>query len=335
MQDRLLGKSGIKVSPMGFGCWAIGGPWWYVGEDGDQPPSPSGWGLVDDRESIRSIHLAIDLGINFFDTADAYGCGHSEEVLGKALSGRRDQVVLATKFGKRFDVQKKLYFGHKTSPELIRQACEDSLRRLDTDYIDLYQFHWGDYDGDTAMVEETLESLVQEGKIRAFGWSTDSVKNATAWTNNPNYAAVQFALHAAHHLGETPRKMIAALEQYDLAGIIRGPLAMGLLSGKFNPTTTLPENDIRSDWNFSEGRISDIMLDIKQLSEVLTSDGRTLVQGAIAWLWARSERLIPIPGFRNERQVKENAGALKFGPLTPSQFQQVEEITGRAVSAQS
>jgi len=333
MQDRYLGKSEIKVSPMGFGCWAIGGPWWYVGEDGNQPPSPSGWGVVDDQESIRSIHLAIDLGVNFFDTADAYGCGHSEEVLGKALAGRRDQVVLATKFGKRFDVQKKLYFGHKTSPELIRQACEASLRRLNTDYIDLYQFHWGDYDGDTAMVEETLQALVQEGKIRAFGWSTDSIENASAWTNNPNYSAVQFALHAAYSPGENPGKMIAVLEQYDLAGIIRGPLAMGLLSGKFNKTSTLPENDIRSGWNFSKGRVSEIMLDLNHLSEVLTSDGRTLVQGAIAWLWARSDRLIPIPGFRNEAQVKENAGALQFGPLTPNQFQQVEEITGRAVSS--
>lgn len=330
MQSRDLGKSGIKVSPMGFGCWAIGGPWWYVGEDGTQPPSPSGWGQVDDQESIRSIHHAIDLGITFFDTADVYGCGHSEVVLGKALAGRRDSVVIATKFGKQFDAEKKHYFGHKTSPQLIRQACEDSLRRLDSDYIDLYQFHWGDFEGDADMVQNILEGLVQEGKIRAFGWSTDHVDRASAWTGSLHYSAVQFALHAAHRGGENAQRMIALLDQHDLAGIIRGPLAMGLLSGKFHQDSSLPQDDIRSDWDFSGGRISEILIEVQQLIEVLTSDGRTPVQGALAWLWAQSERLIPIPGFRNMEQVKENAGAMQFGPLTTSQFQQLEEITGRA-----
>jgi len=130
---RQLGRSGIRISPMGLGCWAIGGPAWR-GE------TPVGWGKVDDAQSIRAIHAALDLGITFFDTADVYGAGHSERVLGKALAGRRDQVVVATKFGNTFDEDTRQATGADASPEYIRAACEASLRRLNTDYIDLYQF---------------------------------------------------------------------------------------------------------------------------------------------------------------------------------------------------
>jgi len=152
---RKLGRSGIEVSPMGLGCWAIGGPFW-AGE------TPLGWGEVNDQESIRAIHAALDLGVTLFDTANVYGAGHSEKVLGRAFNGIRSRVVIATKFNAVFDEITRQVTGSDTSPAGIRTACEDSLRRLNTDYIDLYQFHDNDFPaGKAEPVRETLETLVK------------------------------------------------------------------------------------------------------------------------------------------------------------------------------
>jgi aryl-alcohol dehydrogenase-like predicted oxidoreductase len=137
MQPRTLGRSGIAVSAMGLGCWGIGGPLWQ----GDRP---FGWGQVDDRESVRAIRRAVDLGISFFDTADLYGAGHSEEVLGRALAGHRDEVVIATKWGHTFDPVTRQRGGADTTPGYVRRALAASLRRLGTDHVDLYQFHVAD-----------------------------------------------------------------------------------------------------------------------------------------------------------------------------------------------
>ena len=176
MQKRTLGTSGIEVNALGFGCWAIGGPFWA----GTQP---LGWGEVSNDESIRAIQRSLELGVNFFDTADVYGAGHSERILAKALSlalkGTRDRVVIATKFGNVFDETSKQITGSDASPAYIRAACEASLRRLETEYIDLYQLHTGDLDFEAAMgARETLEQLVSEGLIRAYGWSTDDPTRA-------------------------------------------------------------------------------------------------------------------------------------------------------------
>lgn len=140
---RRLGRSEIQISPMGLGCWAIDGPFW----EGD---TPLGWGEVDDDESTRIIRRALDLGINFFDTSDVYGAGHSERVLARALSGHRHEVVIVTKFGNVFDEDTKQVTCSSASPGYIRQACEASLSRLSTNYIDLYQFHLNDYNSDKA-----------------------------------------------------------------------------------------------------------------------------------------------------------------------------------------
>ena len=140
---RMLGRSGIQVSAVGLGCWAIGGPFW----SGDMPV---GWGEVDDDESMRAIRRALDLGVNFLDTSDVYGTGRSERVIARALQGRRDQVVIATKFGNLFDETKRQMAGADASPAYIRRACEASLKRLNTDIIDLYQFHLNGYDADRA-----------------------------------------------------------------------------------------------------------------------------------------------------------------------------------------
>lgn len=323
---RKLGRSGIQVSAMGMGCWAIGGPFWR----GD---TPVGWGDVDDDESIRTVHACIDLGLNFFDTADVYGTGHSEKVLAKALKGRRDQVIIATKFGNVFDEASRQITGHDASPEYIRMACDASLKRLGTDYIDLYQFHIGGYPPDDAViVRETLEELVSAGKIRAYGWSTDHPDLARIFAEGANCTAAQFQMNV---LDDAPG-MVSTCEEFDLAGINRGPLAMGLLTGKYTHDSRLAANDVRGshspEWikYFVGGKPNpEWMAMVDAVREILTSDGRTLVQGALAWLWGRSTVTIPIPGIRTVSQAKENCRAMEFGPLTESQVAEIDQILNR------
>jgi aryl-alcohol dehydrogenase-like predicted oxidoreductase len=323
---RKLGRSGIEISALGMGCWAIGGPFWS-GE------TPLGWGEVDDEESIRAVHAALDMGVNFFDTADVYGAGHGEKVLARAFAGRRDKVVIATKFSNVFDEKTKQVVDNRATPAYIREACEASLRRLDTDYIDLYQFHDNGYPADQAEpVRETLEELVKEGKIRTYGWSTDFADRAEAFAQGENCSTIQLQLNV---LDDNPA-VIDVCEKYDLAAINRGPLAMGLLTGKYTPDSKSSTDDVRGEkspeWMkyFKDGKPNPEWLKkMEAVREILTSGRRTLAQGALAWLWARSEQTIPIPGFRTVKQAEENCGALQFGPLTSDQLQEVERILGR------
>jgi aryl-alcohol dehydrogenase-like predicted oxidoreductase len=324
LPKRRLGRSGIQVSAMGLGCWAIGGPFWR-GE------TPVGWGVVKDEESIRAIHRGLELGIDFFDTADVYGAGHSERVLGRALAGRRDRVVIATKFGNIFDEATRQVTGESASPDHIRRACEASLRRLDTDHIDLYQFHLNYHPmAEAPAARETLEALVAEGKIRSYGWSTDDPERARMFAEGEHCAAIQ---HQMNVLEDAP-EVIAVCEQSNLASINRGPLAMGLLTGKYTPSSqSLPLDDVRSErspeWMryFKDGKPHpDWLKKLDAVRQILTSGGRTLAQGALAWLWARTERAIPIPGFRTVAQVDENCVALVHGPLTDAQMGEVDRV---------
>lgn len=176
---RTLGRSGLQVSALGFGTAGIGGSYW---DRSVRSELPVGYGPVDAMEAIRAIRRAVDLGINFFDTTDEYGCGQSETLLGRALEGRRQDVVIATKFGFTFDETAKEVTGQDCSPQYIHRACEASLRRLKTDWIDLYQLHLRDVPLEQAgIVRDTLEELVAEGKIRWYGWSTDDVQRAPEW----------------------------------------------------------------------------------------------------------------------------------------------------------
>ncbi|MFF5233928.1 aldo/keto reductase [Dactylosporangium sp. NPDC000521] len=325
-ETRRLGRSGIEVSALGIGCWAIGGPFWA----GDQP---LGWGEVDDDESIRAIRRALDLGVTFFDTANVYGAGHSEKVLAKALEGRRDQAVIATKFGGTFDEQTRRVGPDDGSPEEVARAVRASLRRLGTDHIDLYQLHINDLPIPRALdLIPALEALVEQGLIRAYGWSTDFPERAAAFAEaGVHCATVQADLSVLRgSFGVIP-----VADQHDLGVIIRGPLAMGLLSGKYTAESKLPEDDVRGlspEWMtyFTGGRPAAEFLDrIDAVRDVLTSGGRTLAQGALAWLWAYSGRTVPIPGCRTVAQVEENAGALAHGPLTASELADVEKLMGR------
>lgn len=333
ISDRKLGTSGLSVSPLGLGTWAIGGPF-YSGAGCRYPTgAPLGYGDVDDDQSLRAIHCALDLGITLFDTADAYGTGHAERILGKALEGRREKVLIATKFGNTYDERTRQLMGTDDSPAYVHEACRASLRRLQTDWIDLYQLHLGSLPIEQAgPIADALDGLCDEGLIRSYGWSTDCPDRGGAFASRASAMALQFDMNV---LQDAP-KMIDVCRDHDVAAIIRLPLAMGFLSGKFTPTSRLASNDIRSqppEWLQcfeSGGRASDDWLALlDSVREILTSDGRTLVQGALAWIWARDERTIPIPGVRTAAQVEENAGAMAFGALSESALAEIDRILQR------
>jgi aryl-alcohol dehydrogenase-like predicted oxidoreductase len=313
---RVLGRSGIQVSALGLGTARIGGLDWqrddlivrYRQEQVDA--------------AIRAVHRALDLGIDFFDTADVYGGGHSERILGQALAGRRHRVVIATKFGEAFDEQPGLRMGEEPGPAYIRQACQASLRRLDTDYIDLYLFHIRDYDlARAGEVRDTLEELVDEGKIRYYGWSTDDLERARFFARGGHCTAIE---HRLNMMMDAP-DMLALCDEYDLASINRIPLAMGMLSGRWTASTQLPEDDWRSEFFEVPEFLRDLET-VRAMGQVLTRDGRSHVQGALGWIWARSPRTVPVPGFRTVEQVEEDAGALRLGPISEEQMQEIRRL---------
>jgi len=325
MLKRTLGKSKLEVSALGMGCWAIGGPWTWA--QPGREPYPVGWGNTDDDESIRAIHCALDLGVNFFDTAANYGAGHSEVVLGRALKGKRDKAVIATKFGHIVNEKEKTVYGDADQIiKNVRTDVENSLRRLQTDFIDIYQLHEGGYDPKRALELQTvLEDLVSEGKIRWYGWSTDVVDSAHQFASGKHCTSIQFRLNAIY---DNP-KMREVCADFDLAGINKDPLNKGVLTGKFNSSSTFPENDIRSRENFSNPDVLKRLKIVDEIRDILTSDGRTMAQGALAYIWALDERMVPIPGFKSVKQVQDNAGAMEFGPLTEAQVKEIQTIVGK------
>ena len=324
MENRMLGGSGIFVSPLGLGGWAIGGPFTL---DGHQ----DGWGQVDDAESIRAIHRAVDLGVTLFDTADAYGTGHSEEVLGKALKELRHDVVIATKSGFTYDREQRALIGQDWSPAYIRRALEASLKRLCTDYVDLYQLHTG-YIPDEAVepVFLEMERMKQEGKLRAYGWSTYTREKVDLFAAKTRGTVIQTKANVFSYDAEA----ISACENHGFACLNNSPLAMGFLSGKFSQATHFETDDVRAsafDWTeyFEDGKPKpEFLARMARVRDVLTSGGRTAAQGALAWLWAKSEVNIPIPGFKTLAQAEENARAMAFGPLSGEQLLQIDEALG-------
>ena len=310
---------------LGLGCWAIGGPFWA----GEQP---LGWGPVDDSESARAIRMGLDCGVRLFDTADVYGAGHSERILGKTLGADRDKVLIATKWGNVFDEESKQRTGTDVSGGYVRQACEASLKRLGTDRIDIFQLHVGDLELDRlpSIVEE-LDKLRADGKIRSFGWSTDDPQRAESILKYPGAEIVQFELNVLH----ANEPMVTLLEDREKTGLIRGPLAMGLLSGKYSAQQASNQDDVRNRtpaWMkyFKSGvPVPEYQARFDRIREALMTDGRTLVQGALAWLWARSPVLVPIPGFRTAAQAKELSEAWALGPLNPAEMENIDALLNR------
>ena len=240
--------------------------------------------------------------------------------------------MLATKFGNRMDRTNKQILGSSIEPRHLRESLEESLVRLGTDYIDLFQWH--ESNGlldELPHLLDVLDDLVDEGKIRYYGWSTDDADRATQMAKRKNCLAIQHRVHVFEN-PDTVAKMLAVCDEYDLASINRSPLMMGILTGKFEKGSTFAEGDVRHSigFDFQNERFGSLLNRVESVREVLTSNGRTLAQGALACLWARHPRTIPIPGFKTVVQVEENARAMDFGQLTAEQMTQIETILDRS-----
>jgi aryl-alcohol dehydrogenase-like predicted oxidoreductase len=213
----------------------------------------------------------------------------------------------------------------------MREDLENSLQRLGTDYIDVYQLHvWG-YDIEKSVeIGNLLEDFVKEGKIRCYGWSTDRPDALRAFAEGKNCSVVQQQLNIFDGVDE----VLEICDEFDLASINRGPLGMGVLTGKFTAKTSFPDDDVRAHADWFVGLVNghpnaEWLKKIEVIREIITREGRTLAQGALAWIWGRSERTIPIPGFKTVAQVQENAGAMQYGPLTSAQMAEIDQLLGR------
>lgn len=324
--QRKLGRSGISTSALGMGCWAIGGEWSFLG-------APAGWGKTDDAESQRAIAAAYDHGIRVFDTAANYGTGLSERLLAEGLGAHRQDCVITTKFGFEVDEDAKVVRNRsddmRTMPVArhVAAECEASLKRLGTDYIDVYFFHVWDYDTTMALdVRAALEQLVDQGKIRSYGWSTDAPESASVFAQGPHCSAIQTNFSIAVDQPE----ILRLCEQLDMAAFTRGPLAMGFLTGKYGSDTTFSQTDVRNAPWVKQQFQGPVSAKLSAMREILTSGGRTLAQGALAYIWARSERTLPIPGIRTAEQAAENATAMEYGPLSADQTAEIDRIMADA-----
>jgi len=322
LYTRRLGKSNIEVSALGMGCFAIGGP--FQGKNGNF----IAYGSVNDDESKKTLHKAIDLGVNFFDTADVYGCGHSERILGSVISEYdRNDMVIATKFANEFDEVTKTTIGKNVDPDYIRKALEASCKRLQTDFIDLYQLHDDQHDPESARnIMLILEELVSEGRIGGYGWSTDDVERARIFAEEgKNCTAIQYAIH----MTRSNPKMIELCEQHNLAGVIRSPLGSGILTGKYSKEymESLPQNHMwyRSDF-VDEEWFTKRQAKLEELKELLVGERWTVVQALLSYLWSTSDTTIPIPGAKTVAQIEENAAILEYGSLKPDLLKSINEI---------
>ncbi len=305
MEYRQVGQSSLQFSVIGIGCWAMGG---------------QGWGGADDRDSIAAIHRAIELGVNWVDTAEAYGeDSHSEKVVGEALAGRYDECMVATKL-----------IGD-ISYEGAKRKCEASLRRLKADVIHLYQIHWPNPD---IPIEETMRALVElqeEGKIIAIGVSNfDAGQMAEALQYGridclqPPYSL--FWRHIEHEI-------IPFCIQHNIATIPYSPLAQGLLTGKFSRDNYPPEGDIRRKNVLFRPDVYKVVLEaVEELKPIAAKYDVTLAQLALRWLIQMPGVTAPIAGARNPRQVEENVKAADF-EIEPSDMDAMSAIGDKVMAA--
>jgi aryl-alcohol dehydrogenase-like predicted oxidoreductase len=305
LNKRKLGSQGLEVSELGLGC--MGMTWAY--------------GSADDQESLATLDRALELGINFFDTAEAYGPYKNEELLGRALKGRRERAIIATKFGFRFESGKLV--GTDSRPEHLKEVAEASLRRLDTDHIDLYYQHRVDR---TVPIEDTvgaMADLVRAGKVRFLGLSEageDTIRRA----HRTHPIA---ALQSEYSLWERnlESRIIPLLRELGIGLVPFSPLGRGFLTGAAKRAEDYPESDYRHGDPRFQGENFDLNMQAAAIvREMAAQKGATPGQIALAWLLHQGDDIVPIPGTKRRSYLEENAGAANV-KLSPAEMKQLDE----------
>jgi len=311
--------NGRSVPRIGLGCWAIGGP------NLNEGPSTS-YGDVDDTQSRAALRRGYEMGARVFDTAAGYGAGHSERLVGEEIA-KYDDAMIVTKFGYRVDEAARTSGPNDVSDAGVRKTIDGSRQRLRRDRIDLMLLHLNGLPIEEARPAfDTLDDLVAKGWIGAYGWSSDFADGIADVIDRPNFVAVENDFNVFTPASE----LMALLEQKKIVSISRLPLAMGLLTGKYRPDTKMAANDVRAqgyDWLrfFKNGAPSAAYLErLEALKALLQTGGRSLAQGALGWILAKSPQALPVPGFRNAAQVEDNLVALEKGPLSAEVMADIE-----------
>jgi aryl-alcohol dehydrogenase-like predicted oxidoreductase len=309
MEKRYLGNTEIVVHPIGIGLWAMGG---------------SGWGPTEDSESLSTIDRALDLGIDLFDTADVYGNGHSEELLGQAMKGRRDRFIAATKIGwQGFDGEKAT--SAYTSPEKVEQAVEANLRRLQSDHIDILQWHVNFRETTMEHFIEGCERLKKAGKIRAYGVSTSNFEYIQAFAQAGHQDSLQIDYSILNRTAE--QEIFPYCQAQGIGTIIRGGLAMGILTGKFSADSTFDEDDFRGNWQKDPDQHKQFLADLQSVEKLRAAfPEQNLAQLALRFVLSNPAVTCVIAGAKRISQLESNFQAAQQGLLHPEELKTIEQI---------
>lgn len=310
LRFRILGKSNLNITEIGFGLWAAGG---------DQ------WGATDDQQVFDAIDYALDQGMNFYDTADVYGGGHSEELLGKAMHGRRDKFIVASKIGWR-DFDGESGQSAYTTVEKFIAGVESNLKRLNTDNIDVLQSHIDFRDPTMEIFVEGFQKLQQQGKIRAYGLSTSNFEYIKAFNADGGCASLQIDYSILNRSAE--EEIFPYCQQNNIGVIVRGGLAMGILAGKFTPETRFPEGDFRRRWHENPDEYEIFLNDLKiveQLRELVTPE-RSLAHLALQFVLHHPAVTSVIPGIKDVAQAEKNIAAGLLPPLNAEEIAFVDNL---------